>query len=107
MLRVADEAWEVGYEGDVCAVFKMSEEQLSAFLAALKADEGLQEKLKAAANLDAAVAIATDAGFVISAEELQKAQAELSEASELEGVAGGFVGGMQAGIQYLAPLPSE
>ncbi len=66
----------------------MSEEQLKAFLEAVKADAGLQEKLKAAANADAVVAIANSAGFVISAEELKKSQAEISE-EELEGVAGG------------------
>jgi predicted ribosomally synthesized peptide with nif11-like leader len=46
----------------------MSEEQLKAFLEAVKADAGLQENLKAAADADAVVAIAKDAGFVISAE---------------------------------------
>ena len=69
----------------------MSEEQLSALLAKLKNDEGLQEKLKGAADLDAAVAIAKEVGFMISADELQRAQAvgeELSD-EELEGVAGG------------------
>jgi predicted ribosomally synthesized peptide with nif11-like leader len=74
----------------------MSEEQLKAFLEAVKADEGLQEQLKAAADADAVVAIAKAAGFAISAEELQRAQAELSQAElseeELEGVvAGGSV----------------
>ena len=67
----------------------MSEEQLKAFLEAVKADAGLQEKLKAAKDVDAVVEIAKAAGFVISAEELKKAQAEISE-EELEGVAGGW-----------------
>ena len=69
----------------------MSEEQLKAFLEAVKADEGLQEKLKAAGDADAVIAIAKAAGFAISADELKKAQSfkvELSE-EELEGVAGG------------------
>ena len=66
----------------------MSEEQLKAFLEAVKADAGLQEKLKAAKDADAVVEIAKAAGFVISAEELKKAQVETSE-EELEGVAGG------------------
>jgi predicted ribosomally synthesized peptide with nif11-like leader len=72
----------------------MSEEQLKAFLEAVKADAGLQEKLRAAADADAAVAIAKEVGFVISADELQQAQAvggELSD-EELEGVAGGCAG---------------
>ena len=67
----------------------MPEEQLKAFWEAVQADAGLQEKLKAAADADAVVSIAKDAGFVISADELNKAQAELSE-EELGGVAGGF-----------------
>ena len=66
----------------------MSEEQLKAFLEAVKADEGLQEKLKAAGDADAVIAIAKAAGFAISADELKKAQSEISE-EELEGVAGG------------------
>ena len=73
----------------------MSEEQLKAFLEAIKADAGLQEKLKAAADPDVVVEIAKSAGFVISSEELQKAQAEVSE-EELEGVAGGLSKGMIA-----------
>jgi len=67
----------------------MSEEQLKAFLKAVKADAGLQEKLKAAKDVDAVVAIVKAEGFVISAEELKKSQAEISE-EELEGVAGGL-----------------
>jgi hypothetical protein len=42
----------------------MSEQQLKAFLEAVKADAGLQEKLKAAADADTFVAIAKAAGFV-------------------------------------------
>jgi len=67
----------------------MSEEQLKAFLEAVRADAGLQEKLIAAANADAVVGMAKEAGFVITAEELELAQAEISE-EELEGVAGGI-----------------
>lgn len=68
----------------------MSEEQLKAFLEAVKADAGLQEKLKTAGDADAVVTIAKAAGFLISAEALKNSQAELSE-EELEGVAGGFL----------------
>ena len=74
----------------------MSAEQLTAFWAAVKADASLQEKLKAAGDADAVIAIAKAAGFAISADELKKAQSEIykkaqSEISEeeLEGVAGG------------------
>jgi len=70
----------------------MSEEQLSALLAKLNDEAGLQEKLKGAADLDAAVAIAKDAGFDVSKADWLKHQAkqtlELSY-EELEGVAGG------------------
>ena len=72
----------------------MSEEQLTALLAKLKEDAGLQEKLKGAADLDAAVALAKEAGFDVSKADWLKYQAkqtiELSD-EELEGVAGGFV----------------
>ena len=67
----------------------MSEEQLKAFLEKLKADTSLQEKLKAAADSDAVLAIAKDAGFSISTEDLKNAQFEISE-EELDGVAGGM-----------------
>ena len=69
----------------------MSEEQLKAFLEKVKADTSLQEKLKAAADNDAVVAIAKEAGFSISADELDaQSRVELS-GEELEGVAGGCV----------------
>jgi predicted ribosomally synthesized peptide with nif11-like leader len=70
----------------------MSEEQLAALLAKLKDDEGLQEKLKDAADLDAVLAIAKEAGFDISKAAWLRYQAnqtlELSD-EELEGIAGG------------------
>ena len=70
----------------------MSEEQLTALLAKLKDDAGLQEKLRIAADLDAAVALAKEAGFDVSKADWLKYQAkqtvELSD-EELEGVAGG------------------
>ena len=69
--------------------FQMSKEKLKAFLEAVKTDAGLQEKLKEAGDSYAVAAIAQEAGFLISAEELKKAQAEVSE-EELEGVAGGY-----------------
>ena len=66
----------------------MSEEQLKAFQEKVQGDTSLQEKLKAAADADAVAAIAKEAGFSISSDDLAKAQSELSE-EELEGVAGG------------------
>ena len=68
----------------------MSEEQLSAMLAKLKDDAGLQEKLKGAADLDAAVGMANEAGFDVSKADWLNYQSmhELSD-QELERVAGG------------------
>ena len=70
----------------------MSEEQLSALLAKLKEDAELQDKLIKAADLDAAVAIAQEAGFDVSKEDWLRSQAnqnlKLSDA-DLETVAGG------------------
>ncbi len=70
----------------------MSEEQLSALLGNLKDDAGLQEKLKGAGDLDAAVAIAKGAGFDVSKADWLKHQTnqtlELS-VEELEDFSGG------------------
>ena len=71
----------------------MSEEQLKAFLEKVKADTSLQEKLKAAADANAVSAIAKEAGFSISADDITNAKSELSE-EELEGVAGGIIGSL-------------
>ena len=72
----------------------MSEDQLAALLAKLKDDAGLLEKLKGAANPDAAVAIAQEAGFDVSKADWVKHQDQANQALELmdqemEGVAGG------------------
>ena len=66
----------------------MSEEQLKAFLEKVKGDTSLQEKLKAASDADAVVAIAKAAGFSITTEDLNSHRQNLTE-DELEGVAGG------------------
>jgi predicted ribosomally synthesized peptide with nif11-like leader len=72
----------------------MSEEQFSALLARLNEDAGLREKLQGAADLDAAVTIAKEAGFdVIKADWLKyqaKQTLELSD-EELEGAVGGTI----------------
>ena len=72
----------------------MSEEQLKAFLEKVQGDTSLQEKLKAAASTDAAVEIAKDAGFAITAEDIQSMQSATVELSdeELEGASGGWCG---------------
>ena len=71
----------------------MSEEQLTSLLAKLKEDAGLREKLQGAADLDAAAAVAKEAGFDVSKEDWLKFQAkkqplELSD-EQLETVSGG------------------
>jgi predicted ribosomally synthesized peptide with nif11-like leader len=72
----------------------MSEEQLSSLLAKLKNDAGLQEKFKVAGDLDAAIALAKDAGFDVSKADWVKAQAkrvlEMSD-EELGECAGGNI----------------
>ena len=60
----------------------MSEEQLKAFLENAQGDISLQEKLKAAADADAVAAIAKEAGFMISADDINKAQSVITELSD-------------------------
>ena len=67
----------------------MSEEQLKAFLEKVKGDSSLQEKLQAATDAEAVIAIAKEAGFMISADCLKNVQSDLSE-EELESIAGGY-----------------
>ena len=86
MADKAAKAWKTGIVIFFSAL--MSEEQLNAFLEKVKADISLQEKLKAAADDDAVLAIAKEAGFGISADDLTKAESELSE-DDLESVAAG------------------
>ena len=88
----------------------MSEEQFAALLARLKDDAGLQEKLKGAADLDAAVALLEEAGFDISKADWLKYQAkqtlELSD-EELGGVAaGGFTVMVTVGVVGTAAVGS-
>ena len=66
----------------------MTQEQLKAFLETVKGDTSLQDKLNAASYADAVVAIAQEAGFNITADDLEKAQSKLSD-QELESVSGG------------------
>jgi len=65
----------------------MSEEQLKAFLEKVQSDTSLQEKLKAASDADAVLALAKESGFSITVDELQTIS-ELSE-EELENITGG------------------
>ena len=86
----------------------MSEEQLSALLAKIKQDAGLKEKLKGAANIDAAVAMAKEAGFDVSKADWLKYQSkktlELSD-EELERVAGGYDSVAQCKDTYWTGCP--
>ena len=68
----------------------MSEEHLKSFLDKVKTDTSLQEKLKGAADADAVLAIAKEAGFAITTEDIQSmpSSTDLSD-DELESVAGG------------------
>ena len=72
----------------------MSEEQLTDLLAKLNDDAGLREKLKGAGGgIDAAVAIAKEAGFDVSEADWLSYQAKQALSAltdeELEGVSGG------------------
>ena len=64
----------------------MSKEQLKAFLAKAKADQFIQDKLKAAQSTEDVVAIAKEYGYEFTADKITA----LSE-EELEGVALAFV----------------
>ena len=76
----------------------MSEEQLNAFLEKVKGDTTLQEKLNGAADADAVVEIAKEAGFAITAEDIQSMQSPTAELSddELEEASGGQSGCQRA-----------
>ncbi len=81
----------------------MSEEQLKAFLAKVKADTSLQEKLKAAADANAVASIAKEAGFSISIDDINKATAysELGEEELEEMSAGGTCTGAGSCMPYI------
>ena len=70
----------------------MSEEQLKAFLEKVKADTTFKEKLNRAADADAVVEIAKEAGFSTTSEEIQPMQSATVELSdeELGNAAGGI-----------------
>jgi predicted ribosomally synthesized peptide with nif11-like leader len=91
--KPADNRVQAGHSGRLTPrpLQAMPGEQLTAFLEVVKADAGLQEKLKGAKDLDAVVEIAKAAGFVFSVElveALKGAQTDLSD-EELESVTGG------------------
>ena len=95
VLRNADTCWRKSHNEwhSHRTTQAMSEEQLTAFWEAVEGDASLQETLKGATDLDAAVAVAKEAGFDVSKADLLEYQAqqtlELSD-EKLEGVVGGF-----------------
>ena len=66
----------------------MSEEQLKAFLDKVQGDTSLQEQLNAATDADVVVEIAKASGFVISADDWNESQSDVSD-EELEAAVGG------------------
>lgn len=67
----------------------MSEAQFKSFLEAVKVDSALQEKLSSALDYDSIAAIAREAGFSISVDDLNKIHEELSD-GDLEQMSGGY-----------------
>jgi predicted ribosomally synthesized peptide with nif11-like leader len=63
--------------------------QLTAFLKAVQSNPDLLAKLNATNNPNEIVAIANDAGFSLSTEELSRADSVVTE-NELESIAGGL-----------------
>ena len=80
----------------------MSLEPIKAFPEKIKSDPSLQERLKAVTDSDEVLAIAKEAEFSISADDLQNTQSELSE-EELEGVTGGHGGTWHWYFEGLGP----
>ena len=66
----------------------MTQEQLTAFIANAKGNTSLQEQLKAAADVDAVLAIAKEAGYVFPTEDFNKTEETISD-DDLEMAAGG------------------
>ncbi len=67
----------------------MQEGELTAFLEAVKINEDLRERLLAAEDNEAVIAIARAEGFSISVPEMNEAMTELSE-QDLEAASGGL-----------------
>lgn len=66
----------------------MSDEQLKTFWEAIQCDTTLQQKVQGITDPERLTAIALEAGFVISLEDINKAQAQVSE-EDLSDSAGG------------------
>ena len=70
----------------------MSEEQLKEFIAKVKDDQSIQEKLKEAKTADDVVGIAKEHGHVFTADKLTETLSKTLSDEELEGVSGGTGG---------------
>lgn len=81
------------YDNNKLRSFLMSESALSLFVAKLKADASLRERLRACTDLDAALLIAAQAGFDLEKADLlllqQPKSADLAD-RDLEVIAGGY-----------------
>jgi predicted ribosomally synthesized peptide with nif11-like leader len=69
------------------ALITMPEDQIAAFLEAMKADEALRNRVQSADNPETVVVIAKEAGFVITPDDLERV--EISD-EQLAQVAGGW-----------------
>ncbi len=98
--HIVDGRVRLGYKITVAFIFRMLEQQLAALLARFREDASLREKLRGAADFDAALAVVNGAGFDVGKADLLRQQAkrvlELTD-QELEDVAGG-------GNCYVCPL---
>ncbi len=63
----------------------MTEQQLRAFVDKINSDPALAKKVNAAADAEAYVAVAEEAGFMLSVDDLELSKSEVSD-SELEGL---------------------
>ena len=73
-----------------CRKVILSHKRVQAFIGKVKGDISLQEKLKFAGDIDAAIAIAKAAGYSINTEDIYNAKSELNH-KELDSVAGRLI----------------
>ena len=73
-----------------CRKVILSHKRVQAFIGKVKGDISLQEKLKFAGDIDAAIAIAKAAGDSINTEDIYNAKSELNH-KELDSVAGRLI----------------
>lgn len=83
----------------------MSDEQLKAFWEAIQADPRLQSKLQGVTSPEGIAAIAKEAGFLVSSEEIKEAQI-LSTDEDLLGTSGGTCT-PDTGFCITGPLPPK